>query len=66
MELKVNGDRQRLMLPMRLSEFLGKHGLKEQMVVVELNHEIVPRLQYAETVLTDGDEIEIVQMMAGG
>ena len=33
---------------------------------VELNREIVPRQRYAEIVLKAGDEVEIVQMMAGG
>ena len=66
MELKVNGESQTLSSPMRLSEFLEKHELKERLVVVELNREIIPRPRYSETVLREGDEIEIVQMMAGG
>ena len=49
-----------------LAEFLTSLDLRSQMVVVERNGEIVPRGQYAETPLTDGDVLEIVQMMAGG
>jgi sulfur carrier protein len=65
-ELTVNGEPCALMQPMLLSEFLAAHGLQEKMVVVELNREIVPRQRYRETTLQDRDEIEIVQMMAGG
>ena len=35
-------------------------------IVVERNEEIVPRSQYGETVLTDGDSIEIVSFVGGG
>lgn len=66
MELTVNGELQTLAEPMLLSDYLAKYGLQERMVVVELNREIVPRPRYGEIVLAEGDEIEIVQMMAGG
>jgi thiamine biosynthesis protein ThiS len=36
------------------------------MVVVEHNYEIVPRERYDEIVLREGDNLEIVQMVAGG
>jgi thiamine biosynthesis protein ThiS len=36
------------------------------MVVVEHNGEIVPRDRYPDIILLDGDNLEIVQMMAGG
>jgi thiamine biosynthesis protein ThiS len=34
--------------------------------VVERNGEIVPRDRYSDTSIQDGDNLEIVQMMAGG
>ncbi|MBE9528789.1 MAG: sulfur carrier protein ThiS, partial [Proteobacteria bacterium] len=33
---------------------------------VELNREVVPKRTYAETVLKDGDVIEIIRMVGGG
>jgi thiamine biosynthesis protein ThiS len=35
-------------------------------VAVERNREIVPRARHAETTLSEGDRIEIVQMVGGG
>ena len=40
------------------------HDLKR--IAVERNGEIVPRTQYSETVLVDGDSIEIVSFVGGG
>jgi thiamine biosynthesis protein ThiS len=41
-------------------------NIKPQGIALELNLEIVPKSRYDETVLKDGDKIEIVQMVGGG
>lgn len=66
MQLKVNGEDRTLEKPLSIAEFLALHQLVAKMLVVEHNGVIVPRDKYAETRLHSGDEIEIVQMMAGG
>jgi thiamine biosynthesis protein ThiS len=66
MELIVNGETRVLGESLSIEELLLLHDLKPQMVVVERNRAIVPRDQFATTMLEPGDEIEIVQMMAGG
>lgn len=35
-------------------------------IAVERNGDIVPRTQYHETVLEDGDDIEVVSFVGGG
>ena len=65
-ELTINGEARSLPRAMVLSAFLESYGLHEKRVVVERNREIVPRHTYAEVMLQAGDELEIVQMMAGG
>jgi len=35
-------------------------------IVVEYNLEIIPKERYAQTILKDGDEVEIVSFMGGG
>jgi sulfur carrier protein len=66
MELMVNGETRLLERSMSIAELLESHNLKPKMVVVERNRIIVPRELYDSTQLLPGDEIEIVQMMAGG
>lgn len=66
MELVVNGETRVLEDALTIADLLEKHNLKPQMVVIEHNRAIVPRDLYATVILRPGDEIEIVQMMAGG
>jgi len=48
---------------MALTELLA---LDPRKVAVERNLEIVPKSQYQDTALADGDQIEIVQFVGGG
>lgn len=49
-----------------ISELLESLEYSEKRVAVELNEEIVPRAKYSETVLKDGDSLEIVRFVGGG
>ena len=49
-----------------LADYLTRSGLGESRVAVELNGNIVPRSKYAETILQDGDSVEIVRFVGGG
>ena len=41
-------------------------GYNPLAIAVELNEEILPKAEYAETVLKDGDVLEIVNFVGGG
>jgi thiamine biosynthesis protein ThiS len=41
-------------------------GMKPDRVAIELNREIVPREQWPQTPLHDGDRLEIVHFVGGG
>lgn len=45
---------------------LNDMNLGEKTVVVVVNDEIVEHKQYAETVLKDGDRIDLVRIVGGG
>ena len=45
---------------------LKEKGINFNVVACELNLKIVRRERLNETVLTDGDELEILQMIGGG
>lgn len=49
-----------------ITEILADMELNIQHVAVELNEEIVPKAQYGETVLKDGDCVEVVRFVGGG
>jgi thiamine biosynthesis protein ThiS len=64
--LTINGRGVELAAPMTIRELLAAKGLHEKIVVVEHNREIVPRERYDDVVVGAEDNLEIVQMMAGG
>jgi sulfur carrier protein len=41
-------------------------GLKPRFLAVELNRQVVPRSDHRQTVLSEGDCIEIVTLVGGG
>lgn len=65
MRLQVNGDT-RDVTARTLLALVEELGLDPRKVAVERNLEIVPRSLHAETVLEDGDRIELVQFVGGG
>ncbi len=49
-----------------LYDYLKSAGFDAKRVAVERNGEIVPRADYEDTVLADGDEVEVVRFVGGG
>jgi sulfur carrier protein len=49
-----------------VSELLADMEISGQRVAVEINEEIVPKAKYDETVLKDGDHVEVVRFVGGG
>jgi sulfur carrier protein len=66
MKLFVNGEPKTCADPTSLAELIEHLRMKEDRVAVELNRKIVPRAQWADTRLHDGDHLEIVHFVGGG
>ena len=49
-----------------LTEYLATTNYDMKRIAIEQNGDIVPKAAYAETVLADGDSIEIVSFVGGG
>jgi sulfur carrier protein len=65
-QLSVNGQAQRLEPGANIAQLLEALELAGKRVAVEKNGEIVPRSQYADTRLAEGDALEIVVAVGGG
>lgn len=65
-EVQINGKPVVLEEGTSIRDFLAQKGLEERLVVVEVNESIVPRGDYASTVLASGDLVEIVHFVGGG
>jgi sulfur carrier protein len=63
--VKINGEELNV-AGMTLAEFLSTTNYDVKRIAVEFNDNIVPRAQYSETVLQDGDSVEVVSFVGGG
>ena len=65
MNLTINGEPQASSAE-TLGALVEHLGMKPDRVAIELNREIVPRDQWPQTPLHDGDRLEIVHFVGGG
>ena len=49
-----------------MSAYLAEAGYDSRAVAVEVNEVILPKADYGQTILADGDVVEIVCFMGGG
>lgn len=49
-----------------IAQYLEAANFDTRRIVVERNGEIVPKAQYGETILKDGDCVEVVSFVGGG
>ena len=62
----INGKEEDVATPITVAELVAPRGLRADRVAVELNGEIVPRAQRAQTQLKGTDTLEIVTFVQGG
>jgi sulfur carrier protein len=55
-----------LAMSANLEQLIGELGLKGDRVAVELNGEIVSRVRWVETIVKEGDRLEVVHFVGGG
>jgi len=66
MNVIVNGEERTLETSKTVQAFLTEIGLDPTKVAVERNLEIVPKSQFADIMVEDGDKLEIVHFIGGG
>jgi sulfur carrier protein len=65
-QIIVNGAAQRHETPLNVRALLEKLEVAGKKVAVERNGEIVPKSAHANTLVADGDRLEIVVAVGGG
>ncbi|WP_374289199.1 sulfur carrier protein ThiS [Desulfovibrio desulfuricans] len=66
MEVTINGETESFAKPCSVADMLAARGHDAQRVVVERNGRILPRELFSQTVLSQGDSLEIVHFVGGG
>ena len=66
MTVTVNGKPMELPEGLRVDELLSRLKIRREFTAVAVNREVTQRARYADTVLSEGDKVEIVHPMGGG
>ncbi len=62
----VNGEKRILPDELTVAQLLQQLSVQPEMVAVEVNLTVLKRAQHPGTVLKEGDQVEIVQLIGGG
>jgi len=67
LELIINGEKVKLPENVgNVSELIQHFGLDHKVVMIELNQEILEKSKHSETILSNGDRVEMVHFVGGG
>lgn len=66
MNVRINGTEKRIDEGTTVEGLLAALDIGLSGIAVDLNREIVPRRMFKETLLKEGDSVEIVRMAGGG
>lgn len=65
-KVKINGEDWAARPETKIMNLLGRLKISPKICAVEINSEIIPRSEYRGRALQDGDQVEIIRLMAGG
>lgn len=66
MQIEINGTPHNVADGIVLSALVSDLSLAPERIAIELNREVVRRAAWVETVLREGDKIEVVHFVGGG
>ena len=66
MTIRLNGEPYEIAAPLTISDLLASLDIDHRRVAVEHNLIVIKRERYDTTVVDNGDEIEIVNLVGGG
>ncbi len=66
MIITLNGENVEVGNGCSVKDLLDKFSLEPKKIAVEKNLEIVPRSQFSDVIINEGDRIEIIHFIGGG
>ena len=64
--ITINGETRQFDQSINIAQFIDENNLQGKRIAIERNGEIVPRSQFTEQFLADGDRLEVVVAVGGG
>ena len=62
----LNGESREVAKEIRLDQLLDFFSLPQQRIAIEINNNVIRRADWPETVIGEGDKIEVVHFVGGG
>ena len=66
MHIQVNGESREVEENISLPKLIAVLSLKADQIAIELNHNVIRRALWEDTLLQTGDRVEIVHFVGGG
>lgn len=66
MNLTINGEQYSFETPITVKQLVDKLELDIEKIAIECNLEVVPFAEFEQTILSDGDKLEIIHFIGGG
>ena len=66
MRIRLNGEPHELDAPLSVSALLERLEIDPRRVAVEHNFVVIKRANYDDTIVGEGDEVEVVNFVGGG
>ncbi len=66
MNLRINGEDREVVDDLSLKELVTQLDLTPERIAIELNKNVVRRVDWPSTVLKENDQVEIVHFVGGG
>ena len=66
MQLEVNGQSRDVEQGTTVAQLIEELQLDSRYVAVERNRQLVPRAEHTDTLLAEGDKLEVVTLVGGG
>lgn len=66
MQIVLNGQTRTLETGTTLADLVATLEFRGRRMAIEVNEEVIPRSEYADFVLGEGDRVEIVHAVGGG
>ena len=65
-EVTINGEKRSVKGGLNVAQLLDELGVRQHILIVELNGEIVRRESFDEALVEDGDILELIRVAGGG
>ena len=63
--ITINGNQTTFSTDLTVAEYLEQNQYQVKRIAVELNGDILPKYSYSDTMLKDGDRLEVVTFVGG-